>query len=313
MSVEKSASSKVRFETVQQGQSGQRLDNFLAGQLHGAPRGLIYKIIRTGQVRINGGRAKPSTRLEAGDEVRIPPVKISQAGPKNVPAGALKSLEQAILEEDDTLLVLNKPAGMAVHAGSGVDWGVIDAVRELRGDDSIELVHRLDRDTSGLLLLARGKGPMRQLQREFREGRAEKRYFCLLDTRLRKSRVLVDQPLKKIERGGQRYVQVDPQGKKAITEFKLLDSYVDCSFAEANLLTGRTHQIRAHAAWLDGPLAGDNLYSQRDRLDYWRSLGLRRLFLHAHSLVIDTGGGRLRRYSCPLPEPLQDVLNRLQG
>jgi 23S rRNA pseudouridine955/2504/2580 synthase len=312
MPAERPIHQKVRHVTVDEGHAGQRLDNFLAGMIVGAPRGLVYKIIRTGQVRLNGGRAKPSSRLAAGDEVRIPPVALSPATSRNVPAAALEAVKQAILEEDPDFLLLNKPAGMAVHAGSGIQWGLIDVIRELFDQSGIELVHRLDRETSGLLLLARNKQSMRWLQRQFRESKADKRYFCLLDTQLGQPQLVVDQPLLKKTRGGQRIVEVDPTGKTAATEFRLLEALPGCSYVEANLLTGRTHQIRAHAAFLGGALAGDPLYSTKQRLEYWQGLGLKRLFLHAHSLALETRKGCLRRFSSPLPVALDSVLKRLR-
>jgi 23S rRNA pseudouridine955/2504/2580 synthase len=312
MPAERPIHHKVRHVTVDEGHAGQRLDNFLAGMIVGAPRSLLYKIIRTGQVRLNGGRAKPSTRLAAGDEVRIPPVALSPATSRHVPATALEAVRLAILQESPDFLLLDKPAGMAVHAGSGIQWGLIDVIRELFGDNGIELVHRLDRETSGLLLLARNKQSMRWLQRQFREGKAEKRYFCLLDTQLRQSPWVVDQPLLKKTRGGQRVVETDPSGKAAQTEFRLLEALPGCSYVEANLLTGRTHQIRAHAAYLGGALAGDPLYSSKHRLEYWQEMGLKRLFLHAHSLALETREGHLSRFSSPLPAALRSVLERLR-
>jgi 23S rRNA pseudouridine955/2504/2580 synthase len=308
---ESAGNHRVRTETIGSGHAGQRLDNYLFGLLKGVPRKLVYKIIRTGQVRINGGRAGPGARLATGDRVRIPPVRVPDARNETVPGPVLEQLAAAVLFEDADHLLVNKPAGMAVHGGSGVTWGIVDAMRRLRPDDGVELVHRLDRDTSGCLLLAKNHAAMRRLHGQFRAGEPEKRYLCLLDGHLSEPHQLVEQPLLKTERGGERFMVVDPGGKAATTEFTLLQRYRDCSYAEANLLTGRTHQIRAHAAFLGMPLAGDTRYATPARCRHWRELGLRRLFLHAHSLTVRDGAGQPLHFSSPLPDELRAVLDAL--
>jgi 23S rRNA pseudouridine955/2504/2580 synthase len=310
--VEESAGNRgVRTETVGQGHQGQRLDNYLFGLLKGVPRKVVYKIIRTGQVRINGRRARPGARLAVGDQVRIPPVRLPMARSGTVPGPVLEQLAGAVLFEDDDHLLVDKPAGMAVHGGSGVVWGIVDAMRQVRPDDEVELVHRLDRDTSGCLLLAKNRSAMRRLQGQFRRGEPEKRYLSLLDGHLSEAHLLVDQPLLKTERGGERFMVVDPAGKPATTEFSLLHRYPDCSYVEVVLLTGRTHQIRAHAAFLGAPLAGDTRYATSARCRHWHGRGLRRLFLHAHSLSVQDGAGQPLNFSSPLPEELRAVLDAL--
>lgn len=307
-SVKKTA---VRIERIGPGHAGQRVDNFLAGKLVGAPRSLIYKIIRTGQVRVNGGRVKVSTRLADGDQVRIPPVHVEQRPEKRVPAAMLETLAMAIIHEDGDLLVINKPSGLAVHGGSGVSWGVIDVVRQMRPGLELELVHRLDRETSGCLLLAKNKQTMRELQRQFRQGEPEKRYLCLMTGRMPQARILVDQPLMKTERGGERFMTVDDRGKPAQTEFRLLEYTAGSSFVEAFLLTGRTHQIRAHAAHMGLPLAGDTRYGTAAQARHWQGLGLDRLFLHAHRLAIRAQDGSPLQFTCALPAELRAVLDRI--
>jgi 23S rRNA pseudouridine955/2504/2580 synthase len=304
-------SSGARTVTVSVDRAGQRLDNFLARHLKNLPRAALYRVIRTGQVRVNGGRAKPSRRLEAGDRIRIPPARLAQASRVEIPPAILQKIEAAIIFEDAGLLVLDKPSGLAVHGGSGVRWGVIDAVRQLRPDAVPELAHRLDRETSGCLLISKNAEFLRSLHEQFRNNETSKRYFCLMDGRLTEDKVIVNEPLKKLEKSGERYMVVDPEGKPAQTEFRLLDHYSGFSFVEALPMTGRTHQIRAHAAFLGLPLAGDARYAKPDRLKHWQDKGLGRLFLHAHALTVTGADGEPLQFSCRLPVALREVLDEL--
>jgi len=208
-------------------------------------------------------------------------------------------------------MVLDKPAGMAVHAGSGLSWGVIDAVRALRPGMSIDLVHRLDRETSGCLLLALDGDALRELNEQILGDQVEKRYLCLMDGRLPEDRVRVDEPIGQFQRGGQRFMRVDQDGKPASTTFRLLQTYGDCSFVEAILHTGRTHQIRVHAAHLGMPLAGDRRYSSEPRQKFWASRGCKRMFLHAHRLQFYTRNGEEQLVSAPLPTELSELLETL--
>jgi 23S rRNA pseudouridine955/2504/2580 synthase len=306
-----SQGSRVITVEVAHDRDGQRLDNFLSGRLKGVPRSLIYRIIRTGQVRVNGGRAKPMQKLQAGDRVRIPPVRFNAAEAPRVPEKVVQQLEAAVIHEDADLLACNKPAGMAVHSGSGIRWGVIDAFRQSRTDQSVELVHRLDRDTSGVLLLAKNRAALKHLQSQFEQRTTRKRYLTLLHGRLPEDKVIVDQPLAKQERGGERFTVVDDSGKPAITEFRRLETLRDGTFAEALPVTGRTHQIRAHALWLDQPCAGDERYSSAGRLEFWRNQGLNRLFLHAHALEFEALNGEPMHVSCELPDELRLIIDRL--
>lgn len=303
--------SAVSQVEVTRDRDGQRLDNFVSAQLKGLPRSVIYRIIRTGQVRVNGGRAKPATRLEAGDIVRIPPASVRDSRPGEVPADVLDRLERAILFEDQGVMVIDKPAGMAVHGGSGLNWGVIDAVRLLRKGMGIDLVHRLDRETSGCLLLALNGDALRLLNTQVMSDQLDKRYLCLLDGRLKEDLVEVVEPIGKFERSGQTFMRVDPEGKPAHTTFRLLHDYAGYSFVEAELHSGRTHQIRVHAAHLELPLAADNRYAPASRQKFWKSKGLKRLFLHAHQLRFFTADGEQQIVSSPLPAELNHLLGSL--
>lgn len=311
----------VRTATVPDDRDGQRLDNFLLGQLKGAPRSLIYKLVRSGQVRINGKRAKPDSRLEGGDRVRIPPVTLAAPGEKSdAPSALLARLEAAIVFEDERLLALNKPSGVASHGGSGVSFGAIEALRQLRPNQNLELVHRLDRDTSGLLVVAKKRSALTELQALLREddGRPRgirKRYLALLVGRLAGESFTVDAPLDIAQRqGGQRHVRVAPGGKESVSHFHLIERRGGHSYVDVRIDTGRTHQIRVHAAHLGHPVAGDDKYGDAEmnrRLK--EQTGLRRLFLHAASLEFALDGGRTPYLlNAPLADDLRAALDRLR-
>ena len=304
-------SSTVNYVEVSQDRDGQRLDNFLTARLKGLPRSVIYRIIRTGQVRVNGGRAKPAKRLETGDLVRIPPATVRENKPGDVPPAVLQLLKASICFEGQGVMVIDKPAGMAVHGGSGLTWGVVDAVRKMRPDKNVDLVHRLDRETSGCLLLALDGDSLRALNTQIKNNLVEKSYLCLMDGKLLQDRVEVIEPIGEYERAGQRFMRVDPDGKPAHTTFRLLRDYGQCSYAEADLHTGRTHQIRVHAAHLGASLVGDKRYSPAARLKHWKSKGARRMFLHAHQLRFFTKDGEQQVVSAPLPQELNQLLENL--
>ena len=313
------AAGGVKQVRVPEDRDGQRLDNFLLGQLKGAPRSLVYKIVRSGQVRINGKRAKPDSRLAAGDEIRIPPVRLEPAGQaKAPPKGMLDRLAASIVFEDKALLALNKPSGIAVHGGSGVSFGVIEGLRALRPNESLELVHRLDRDTSGVLVVARKRSALLELQALLREGEDEeapnKKYLTLLVGKMPSGTMTVDAPLQKsVLQGGERMVRVDPAGKASVSHFKLIERRGGHSFCEVTIETGRTHQIRVHAAHIGHPVAGDEKYGDREankRLS--EQAGLKRLFLHAASMEFALeGGARPYLLNAPLADDLRAVLDRL--
>lgn len=309
----------VRRVAVPADREGQRLDNFLLGQLKGAPRSVVYKIVRSGQVRINGKRGKADTRLHGGDEVRIPPVRLEAPGAARTPSPALlERLAASIVFEDKGLLALNKPAGISVHGGSGVSVGVIEALRALRPGEPLELVHRLDRDTSGVLIIARKRSTLLALQALLREAEDEeapnKRYLALLVGRMPSGTMTVQAPLRKsVLQGGERMVRVDPAGKPSVSHFKLIERRGGHSFCEVRIETGRTHQIRVHAAHLGYPVAGDEKYGDREanrRLA--EQVGLKRLFLHAASMEFSLDGGtRPYLVNAPLADDLRAVLDRL--
>lgn len=310
----KNNSSGVRIVKVDADHQGQRVDNFVTAQLKGVPRSAIYRMIRTGQVRINGGRCKAVSRLQRGDDVRIPPARTRGGDNPVVSETVRQQVEKAILYEDKDLLVINKPSGMAVHAGSGLSWGLIDALRQSRPDGYYELVHRLDRETSGCLLIARSGAALKHLAAQFSGGLARKRYLCLLSGQIREGLVKVDAPLEKAEggAGARRRVVVTESGKPALTHFHRLQVYADCSYVEAELFTGRTHQIRAHASFIGLPLAGDELYSGRALARAWKKRGLKRIFLHAHRLGFSSPSGEDMDFDAILPPELKSVLNSLE-
>ena len=302
----------VRTETVDENHGGQRIDNFLSARLKGVPRSLVYRLIRTGQVRINGKRCKPASRLSAGDLVRIPPARVSERGEAVISDRILDTVKSRILHADADMLVVDKPSGMAVHAGSGLPWGAIDVLRRLYPGEYLELAHRLDRETSGCLVLARNGKALQHISALFRDGRVDKRYFCLLDGTLAEELVEIDAPLARVHTGQERQVEVSPDGKPAQTRFRLIENCQGASYSEAELLTGRTHQIRVHALHMGLPLAGDRRYAPADSVKRWRQLGLRRIFLHAHSMVFENQAGDVMTFNAPLPEELYRVLAQLR-
>ncbi|PZO66283.1 MAG: 23S rRNA pseudouridine(955/2504/2580) synthase [Pseudoxanthomonas suwonensis] len=308
----------VHTVQVSEDRDGQRLDNFLLGQLKGAPKSLIYKIVRSGQVRVNGGRSKPERKLAAGDSVRIPPVQLNGGEPAEAPApGLLAALERSIVFEDARLLALDKPSGLASHGGSGIRFGAIEALRALRPGQSLELVHRLDRDTSGLLVVAKKHAALRELQALLREDHGsgiEKRYLTLLTGRMPDGVMTVDAPLHVgLRQGGERHVQVSQAGKPSISHFRLLERRGGQSYCEVRIDTGRTHQIRVHARHIGHAVAGDDKYGDADINRRLRErTGLKRLFLHAASLQFALDHGRTPYVlNAPLAADLTAVLDRL--
>ncbi len=309
----------VRLVRVPDDRDGQRLDNFLLLQLKGAPRSLVYKLVRSGQVRINGKRAKAETRLAGGDEVRIPPVRLEAPGEaRPPPKGLLERLAASIVFEDARILAVNKPSGVATHGGSGISHGLIESMRALRPGEPLELVHRLDRDTSGVLVLAKKRSALLELQALMRGGEDDegpgKQYLALLVGRMPNGAMTVDAPLQKsVLQGGERSVRVDPSGKPSVSHFRVLERRGGHSFCEVRIETGRTHQIRVHAAHLGHAVAGDDKYGDEEtnrRLA--KQAGLKRLFLHAASIEFALeGGAKPYLINAPLPDELKDVLDRL--
>jgi len=318
------AGAGVRLVRVPEDRAGQRLDNFLLGELKGAPRSLIYKVVRSGQVRVNGGRAKAERRLETGDEIRIPPVRLAEAGEKGRPAaGLLEAMAASIVFEDARLLAINKPSGVASHGGSGIGFGVIETLRALRPGEKLELVHRLDRDTSGLMVVAKKRSALLELQALMREDPADgkpgisKRYLALLVGRMPDGVMSVDAPLHVgLRQGGERHVQVVSDrsgGKPSLSHFRVLERRGGHSYCEVRIETGRTHQIRVHAQHIGHPVAGDDKYGEPEVNRRLREqAGLRRLFLHAASLEFALDAGRTPYVlNAPLAPELMEVLDRL--
>ena len=297
---------------VDEHHAGQRIDNFLMARLKGLPRTRIYRILRRGEVRVNRGRIRQHYRLKPGDVVRIPPLRLAPGGaPVGPPAGGLmERIEACILFEDPGLIVLDKPSGVAVHGGSGRSHGVIEALRASRGTRGyLELVHRLDRETSGCLLIAKRRRVLTALHAAFRDGRVAKRYVALVEGRWRDGPREVETGLKRnVLRSGERVVRVDAAGKAGRTRFAPLAVGSAASLVEARPFTGRTHQIRVHAASVGHAVAGDTKYGDRDFNRRMRERGLRRLFLHAASLAFENplDGERLA-VEAPLPPELARV------
>jgi 23S rRNA pseudouridine955/2504/2580 synthase len=303
----------VQLVKIDEERDGQRIDNFLSGRLKGVPRSLIYRILRTGQVRINGRRAKPDVRLNAGDEVRIPPVRVAEREDHGRPAAAqMNRVEEAIVHEDRDFLVLNKPSGVASHGGSGISFGAIELLRAARPKDTLELVHRLDRDTSGVLVFSRRRSALTALQAVIREGRATKHYMALLQGQLAKPRITINEPLRKsILQGGERMVRVDAAGKASVSHLTQLQAFEQATLCEVAIETGRTHQIRVHTAHIGHAVAGDEKYGERIFNQSMRELGLRRLFLHAMRFEFDIGE-RNYAFSAPMPDDLRSVISALE-
>jgi 23S rRNA pseudouridine955/2504/2580 synthase len=313
MSIEKPQSSgKVRIALIDQNSQGQRIDNYLLTQLKGVPRSHIYQLLRSGQVRVNKGRIKPPYRLKLGDEVRIPPVRISEKSASTVPTAVLKLLEAATLFENEDLLIIDKPSGIPVHAGSGIHYGVAEAFKQSHPDQFIELVHRLDRDTSGCLILAKNRDSLSQLHTMMRESSGiEKQYLALVAGHW-PGQETVDVPLEKIQRSGERMVEASENGAQARSHFEARKLYRDTSLMAVQIDTGRTHQIRVHAAYCGHPLAGDTKYGDDTFNKQMKALGLKRLFLHACRLSFKLNNKRIQ-VEAPLPAELQNVLARLEA
>ncbi|BAP80417.1 ribosomal large subunit pseudouridine synthaseC [Pseudomonas sp. MT-1] len=310
-----SQTSGVQMLEVSPELAGQRIDNFLRTQLKGVPKTLIYRILRKGEVRVNKGRIKPEYKLQAGDVVRVPPLRLSERDePVPLAQGLLERLEAAIVFEDKSLIVLNKPAGIAVHGGSGLSFGVIEALRQLRPDaKELELVHRLDRDTSGLLMIAKKRSMLRHLHLQLRGDGVDKRYMALVRGRWDTSKKQVNAPLlKNTLRSGERMVEVTDEGKDALTLFRVLRRFGDfATLVEAKPVTGRTHQIRVHARHAGHSIAGDNKYGDEEFSALIRDLGGKRLFLHAYALKIPLPDGGELSLEAPVDDVWARTLERL--
>lgn len=297
--------------------AGQRIDNFLFTYLKGVPKTLIYRILRKGEVRVNKGRIKPEYKLKGGDIIRVPPLRLPERDePVPVAQGLLQRLEAAIVYEDKALIVLNKPAGIAVHGGSGLNYGVIEAFRQMRPDaKELELVHRLDRDTSGLLMIAKKRSMLRHLHEALRGDGVDKRYMALVRGHWETAQKRVNAPLLKSNlRSGERMVEVNDEGKEALTIFKVLRRFGDfATMIEAKPVTGRTHQIRVHTLHAGHCIAGDTKYGDEDFSREIRDLGGKRLFLHAYMLTVPLPDGGELKLQAPVDDMWAKTVERLSA
>ncbi|MFM2640095.1 23S rRNA pseudouridine(955/2504/2580) synthase RluC [Vibrio chagasii] len=306
---------QVQFVDIDEDMAGQRIDNFLRNQLKNIPKSMIYRIVRKGEVRVNKKRIKAEYKLKAGDLVRIPPVTIEEKVEENVPSTKLNKvseLEQCIIYEDDHMLILNKPSGTAVHGGSGLKFGAIEALRALRPEARfLELVHRIDRDTSGILLVAKKRSALRHLQAQFREKTVQKYYFALVMGEWKNSCKVVNAPLLKNEVNS--IVRVNPNGKASETRFKVLEKFKDATLIQASPITGRTHQIRVHTQYTGHPIAWDDRYGDRRFDAYTGKVGLDRLFLHAANIKFTHPGTEEKMdISAPMEARLEKALTGLR-
>ncbi len=306
----------VFFVTIDEDSAGQRIDNFLLRILKGVPKARVYRIVRKGEVRVNRKRVDANYRLLLNDIVRIPPVVVV---PKDAPVrpsdSVIQRLERAVLYEDDQLLIINKPSGLAVHGGSGLSYGVIEALRQLRPENrTLELVHRLDRDTSGCLMIAKRRSMLRHLHSQLQQkGQVEKLYHALVVGKWPARKQLVNAPLlKNVLQSGERMVRVHVDGKQSRTAYRVLERFANMTLVEAYPITGRTHQIRVHCLHAGHPIAGDEKYGVDAANQEQKRFGLNRLFLHAASIQFALPNGRLLKVEAPLPVELAAVLEALK-
>ncbi|MBB1291925.1 23S rRNA pseudouridine(955/2504/2580) synthase RluC [Pseudoalteromonas sp. SR41-4] len=309
---------QVSFVTITEDHLGQRIDNFLITHLKGVPKSAVYRILRKGEVRVNKKRIKPVYKLQLDDIVRIPPIQIAEREefvPKNL--DVVTKLEEAILFEDKYLIVINKPSGMAVHGGSGLSYGLIEALRVLRPDErNLELVHRLDRDTSGCLLISKRRSVLTSLHEQLREKTMEKNYWALVDGQWDSKTKNVTEGLRKNTlQSGERVVRVDNvEGKPSHTRFKVLERFAECSLVQASPVTGRTHQIRVHTQCKGHAIACDDKYGNQAFDAAMRKVGLGRLFLHAHDLSFyHPKNETTMRVEAPLDKALANCIKTLRA
>lgn len=306
----------MQLLTVDERGDGQRLDNFVRRHCPDVPKTRLYRAMRKGEIRVNKGRVRPDLRLASGDIVRLPPLVVAEPRAASVaPPGWKQRLADAVVKEDDKLLVLSKPSGLAVHGGSGLNFGLIETLRDMYPEHRyLELVHRLDRETSGLILIAKRPAALRELHTLLRERRGvEKKYLALVCGRWPRSVRLIEAPLEKVERSsGERIVRVSKAGKESATAFRAQRVFDGATLIEAQPITGRTHQIRVHARHAGHAVAGDDKYASEESQALTRRIGLKRLFLHAHRLRFSLEG---KHYDieAPLGDELEAVLSRLSN
>lgn len=309
---------QVQFIDISDDEAGQRIDNFLLAKLKGVPKSMIYRIIRKGEVRVNKGRTKPEYKLAEGDQVRVPPVRVAEreVAPVSAKLDKVAALANCILFEDDVLLVLNKPSGTAVHGGSGLSFGVIEGLRALRPEARfLELVHRLDRDTSGILLVAKKRSALRALHEQLRLKQMQKDYLALVRGNWQSHMKVVQAPLlKNILQSGERVVKVSSEGKPSETRFKVEERFDNATLVKASPVTGRTHQIRVHTLYAGHPIAFDDRYGDKQFDSQLKGTGLNRLFLHASALKFThPKTGEEIRLNAPLDNQLNHCLKILRS
>ncbi len=311
--VQTQAQPQVQWVEITEDHTEQRLDNFLITRLKGVPKSCIYRIVRKGEVRVNKGRVDIKYRLMTGDIVRIPPIRQSAVEVSSLPVNPKITalLQQNVLFEDEYLLVVNKPPGIPVHGGSGVSVGIIEGFRQINPEQRfLELVHRLDRDTSGCLLLAKKRSALRSLHEQFRDDTVSKSYLALLAGQWARKKIVVDRPLlKNVSKGGERMVVISPAGKASETLFRRLKVFKDATLVDVSPKTGRTHQIRVHAAYLSHPIIGDERYGLQDSNKTFKNRGYKQMFLHAQTLQFEHPvSGQTVTISAPLPQHFLDFI-----
>lgn len=302
---------KVHFRTITAQEAGQRLDHYLRKHYPNLPKSRIYQMLRQGEVRRNKGRVKADYKIQAGDVIRIPPIQDGQRAPRQVPEYWQEALRQAVVYEDDDVLVINKPAGLAVHGGSAQEYGVIDVVEALWGQHYASLVHRLDRDTSGLLMLAKHRQALVYLQDLIKNHAIEKHYACLVHGDFRREGRYCLPLLKVTAEDGERMV-VHPEGKEAITTFRLQKRFKNASLLAVQIETGRTHQIRVSLQHLGYGIVGDDKYGKRDLNKAWKRFGLRTMFLHAQRLILTLPNGSTLALFAPFNASQNHLLQHLE-
>jgi 23S rRNA pseudouridine955/2504/2580 synthase len=307
---------QVRLVEVDEEYAGQRLDNFLQREVKSVPKTRLYRALRKGEVRVNKGRVKADYRVKAGDIVRIPPFHVAEPseGLTRVPRRWERLIDNGLLYEDAGMWVINKPSGLAVHGGSGLSFGMIECLRLLKPEERyLELVHRLDRDTSGCIMISRRGAVLKDLHRQLREDKMSKTYLALVEGHWSAKRNHVDAPLNKNTlKSGERVVRVEQGGKQARTDFRVLERFANCSLVEARPITGRTHQIRVHALHAGHPILGDEKYGSKESNQKARQAGLKRLFLHASKLAFTDLEGKRREVFAPLEPSLEKYLEKLR-
>ncbi len=306
----------VQFLTITADDAGQRLDNYLLRNLKGVPKTRIYRGLRKGEFRVNKGRVKADYRVQAGDVLRVPPIRTPEPGAAPlIPNHWVETLDKRIVHEDPGLLIIDKPSGLAVHGGSGLNFGLIECLRQMRPQDRrLELVHRLDRDTSGLVMVARKPAILRELHALLRDDKVDKRYLALVAGKWPRNLSVVEAPLEKnVVQSGERMVRVSKEGKPSLTRFAVVERFDGATLVEAKPVTGRTHQIRVHAKHAGFPILGDAKYSDPRSEALTRELGLKRLFLHARSLAFKLPSGGRIEAEAGLDSELESTLEILRN